>query len=606
MLYDAEGKEIQYTNDRDMNIIIANTLESLRSYFSTRTDKELTTETGFYNQVQESYRIWQRGGDNLVSSVLDMYVSSATNYGAIIHSDKKVGKELTDIFKYWKEYVVNSGMQLPTGLDSVYKEWIIESFGSRLCILYVVWDEVEVPIGSGKMYVMPVKMYVPNAYGIKVIGGDLLGDKKYYFRTKEEMSRSYSSTKDDYEGNYEEQFKNQDKQNNNDSKLPLNKDHSIYVRAIGTRSYENYPIPFLFHRGTAQLIKVKEALRKSDYRTAIGIINDILMIKKGSDELTKLGITYGEKELTALKDLLRERLGTSQAFLTTYDTDMSHVQPDTASLLSRDKYFEVDKDILASLGLINIRIEGERRESELNYKGFMLETQSIMKEFKDIMEKDLYMEFVKRNKDTHPELFKEFSRLLYIYKPINIWITDEGKRLIKNWYNSGLISKRDALETTTDLDYNIEKIERQAETSAGDDEIMYPPIVQNQEEKGLDDKGTPTKPKPNGRPEKASIVTCSNCGYQLDNQILPHIMQDAIQCPNCKYIVDLEGITISTAEEYMAAPAWVENCVNSYMQSPSAKKKYPDAKVRRSHAWAVCQWQYKKVNKGKADGNTKT
>jgi hypothetical protein len=607
MLYDAEGKEIQYTNDRDMNIVIANTLESLRSYFSTRMDKELTVETGFYPQVRECYRIWQQGGDNLVSSVLDMYVSSATNYGAIIHSDKKAGKIITDIFKYWKDYVVNSGMSLPTGLDSVYKEWIMESFGSRLCILYVVWDEVEIPAGSGKRYTVPVTMYVPNAYGIKVVGGNILGDHQYYFRTKEEMERSYLSTKFSYEDNYIEQYKNQDKQKQNDSKLPLNKSHSIYVRALGTRSYENYPIPFLFHRGTAQLIKVKEALRKSDYRTAIGIINDILMIKKGSDELTKLGITYGEKELTALKDLLRERLGTSQAFLTTYDTEMKHISPDTQSLLSREKYFEVDKDILASLGLINIRIEGERRESELNYKGFLLETQGVMKEFKDIMEKDLYMDFVRRNQDAHPELFKEFSRLLYIYKPINIWITDEGKRLIKNWYNSGLISKRNAIETTTDMNYDVEKIERQAESAAGDDDTMYPPIIQNQEEKGIDTQGNPPAKKadPNGRPEKAAIVTCGHCGYQLDTIKLPHIMQDAVLCPNCNYVIDIDGNIISTAEEYTAAPAWVENCVNSFMQSPSAKKKYPDAKKRKSHAWAVCTWQYKKVNKGKANGDSK-
>jgi hypothetical protein len=343
------------------------------------------------------------------------------------------------------------------------------------------------------------------------------------------------------------------------------------VRALGTRSYENYPIPFLFHRGTAQLVKVKEALRKSDYRTAIGIINDILMIKKGSDELTKLGITYGEKEMSALRDLLRTQLSTNQAFLTTYDTDMKHVTPETASLLSRDKYFEVDKDILASLGLINIRIEGERRESELNYKGFMLETQAIMKEFRDIMEKDLYMEFVRRNKETHPELFKEFSRLLYIYKPINIWITDEGKRLIKNWYNSGLISKRHSLETTSDLDYDVEKIEREKETANGDDEKMYPPVLQNQEEKGLDIPGQPIvvlpepKADPNGRPEKAE-------------------------------------------EKYVDAPAEVEKCVTSFMTSPDAIKKYPDEKIRKQHAYAVCTWQHnKKVKKGTTEnGNTKT
>lgn len=597
MLYDANGKEIDYTGDRDQNIIIANTLESLRKYFSTRTDKELTVETNFYKQIAESYRIWQKGGDNLVSSVLDMYVASASNYGSIIHSDSDKGKEITEIFKYWKDYVVNSDLNLPTGLTSVYKDWLIEAWGSRLCILYVVWGKAEIPVGSGKKYYVPVQMYVPNAYGVKVIGGETLGDHEYRFRTKEEMNRNFSDKKQ-YEDVYVEQEKNQAKPSGG-FKIPSKKNHSIYVRAIGARSYQTYPIPFLFHRGTAQLVKVKEALRSSDYRTAIGIINDILMIKKGSDELTKMGVTTGTKELEALRQLIKSRMSNTQAFLTSYDTTMEHVHPETESLLSRDKYFEVDKDILASLGLITVRIEGERRESELNYKGFTLEAEATMKEFRTIMEQEIYVDFIKKNKTEHPELFREFSKLLYIHKPMNIWITDEGKRVIETWYNKGLISKRHGLEATTPLHYNVEKVERKAEQK--DEELMYPPVVQNQEQH----ETNLTEPKkPNGRPQKqtqAALKTCGNCGYQLDTEKLSHVMEKAVQCPNCTYIVTIEGEVISTAKEYMEAPAWVENCVSSYMNSPVAKKKYPNPKVRRQHGWAICQWQYKRKKKANED-----
>lgn len=101
-LYDANGKEIDYTGDRNTNILVANTLESLRQYFSTRQDKELTVKTNFYDQITESYRIWQKGGDNLVSSVLDMYVASASNYGSIIHADTEKGKEVTEILNIGK------------------------------------------------------------------------------------------------------------------------------------------------------------------------------------------------------------------------------------------------------------------------------------------------------------------------------------------------------------------------------------------------------------------------------------------------------------------------------------------------------------------------
>ena len=593
MLYDAQGKEIDYTGDRDTNIILANSIESLRQYFTTRTDKELTVKSDFYEQVKESYRIWQAGADNLVSSVLDMYVASASNYGAFIHSDSEKGKEITEIFKYWKDYVVNANLNLPTGLDAVYKEWLTEAWGSRLCILYVVWQEVEVPLGSGKKYYLPAEMYLPNAYGVKVIGGQTLGDHKYYFRRQDEIERSYSANKNNYQDVYVEQYKNQAKPSGR-LEMPLKKNHAIYVRAIGARSYQTYPIPFLFHRGTAQLVKVKEALRRSDYRTAIGIINDILMIKKGSDELTKLGITYGAKELESLRQLLKSRLSNSQAFLTTYDTEMKHVHPETDTLLSREKYAEVDKDILASLGLITVRIEGERRESELNYKGFMLEAQAVMKEFKDVMEKEIYVDFIKLNKGKHPELFTEFSKLLYIHKPMNIWITDEGKKVIDRWYNKGLISKRHALETTTDLQYGVEKVDRKDEQK--DEKLMYPPVVQNQEQHETN------LTRPNGRPPKpdeqaAALVRCQNCNFEMDMNSIPRAMENAVICPHCNYVITTEGEVISTAEEFTQSPAWVESCVNSYMQSLEAKKKYPNPKVRRSHAWAICQSQFKRLKK---------
>lgn len=95
---------------------------------------------------------------------------------------------------------------------------------------------------------------------------------------------------------------------------------------------------------------------------------------------------------------------------------------------------------------------------------------------------------------------------------------------------------------------------------------MYPPIIQNQEEKGTDIPGKPPAPKsdPNGRPEKAD-------------------------------------------EEYTEAPADVERCVTSFMSSPEAIKKYPDAKIRKQHAYAVCTWQHKKkINKGKVNGDSKS
>lgn len=506
MLNWKKWRDFGKNNNDNTNLILANSLDSIRQYLTTRTDKELVVETDFYKQIIENYRIWQQGGNNLVSPILDMQVGSASNYEATINFTQK-SAELKDILNYWKDYVVNSNLSnIATGLNSVYREWLTESWGSRLCIFYVVWGESEIPLGSGKKYIVPIQIYVPNAYGVKVIGGNTLGDKEYYFRQNSDLDYTKNKEKnnsDNYKDNYLIQYKNPNRalDKSEDIKIPLQENHSIYVRAIGSRSYENYPTPYLFHRGTAALVKVKEALIKSDYRTAIGIINDILLITKGSEELTKQGISYGEKELESLRQLIKTRLGTSQTFLSTYDTQMKHISPDVSSLLSRDKYFEVDKDILASLGLINIRIEGERRESELNYKGWLVEVQGVAKIFKEMIERDVYLDFVKRNIKQYPELFKDFPKLIYAQKPMNIWLSEEGKRLTKTWYSYGLLSKESAIEMTTDVSYEVEKINRENEAEAGDDTTMYPPIIQNQEDKVTDtaspDGGRPSKPVEN-------------------------------------------------------------------------------------------------------------
>jgi cation transport regulator ChaB len=64
---------------------------------------------------------------------------------------------------------------------------------------------------------------------------------------------------------------------------------------------------------------------------------------------------------------------------------------------------------------------------------------------------------------------------------------------IRSAYDRGDLSKRSFVETIG-YDYDQEKIRRQKEADDGDEDLMYPQIITNQEEKGKD-VVIPSKPK---------------------------------------------------------------------------------------------------------------
>jgi len=487
---------------QNMKLVLAAQVQNIVDSLNPRSDKELIAETDYYAQVRDSYDIWHRGGDNIVSSILDAQVQSATFYGADV--DVLGNDDLRKVFQHWKDYVVNDTIStLPTGLEAVEHEWYTEYWTSSMPILYCVWEKRQIPGLGRKQWWLPTIMYVPNSHGIGVKASPMLGDKQYFFREIEEDEKPENDQgtglfQDDEDFQKQNRFQVRPIATDEHKNLPLDPErHTFYPRTIGARISDKFPVPFLYHRNIAKLVKLKKALRRSDYRTAVGIINDILLLKKGSKELTERGIIYGAEEMQAFQNLLESRLANTGVLGTTYDTTAEHVHPDVESMMSKEKYEEVDNDILIALGLLTLTGEGEqRREVQLNPKGLILEVESARKVFKDIIEKDLYLEFRRRNARL---LTGEFDRLVYYQKPMNIWLSVENKRIMRVLYDRGLIGKRDVIGSLTTLDPDVMRQHRVDEKEAGDEDTFYPPVIQNIE-KDPDDLTNP-----NGRPDDTNV-----------------------------------------------------------------------------------------------------
>jgi len=604
MIISEDRNHFYKRSPNEIEIIKAATLESIRNYIETKQDKELKGQTDFYKQILDCYKIWQRGDDNLVSTVLDMMVWSATNYGFSFLSKTK-DTLLSDVLNYWAKNVNRGlGIDIPIGLHNVMREWYTEAWSSRLVVLYVIWGTMKY---NNKLWNVPTALYIPNSYAIGVATSHTVGNNKYYFRTEEEIGNSLEIK--DISNVYRSPYLIQTRQGRDRGKkyIPLKSNHSAYVSKIGTRIWEVLPVPYLYRKNTALLVKVKQALRKSDYRTAIGIINDILLLKKGSKELTEAGVIYGEKELTALNDLLKEKLAASGVLGTSYDTTAEHIHPDVQSLLNRDKYLEIDQDILASLGFLTINIENEKtRIAELNPKPLILEIQGCQSIAKNTLESQIVYEIVKRNSKN---LSQESSSddIIFYQKPMNIWISDEGKRLKRLLYDRGLVSKREAIEVLGETNYDVQKVQHQAEEKDGD--IFFPPVIQNVEkdteptggrpnDTNIDDK-KPNNPDSTKKQNKKVInkaqgdfdCECLDCGKQVSSE--QHCKD--IKCPVCGG--DMRRVSRpgkgqphkEAKENYEEAPAKLERCVDKLMKDSRMIKKYPDAKERKSHAWAICQ-----------------
>jgi len=73
-----------------------------------------------------------------------------------------------------------------------------------------------------------------------------------------------------------------------------------------------------------------------------------------------------------------------------------------------------------------------------------------------------------------------------ISSPVKTFQTDEFKRQIKRLFDAGKMSAQTTVELVGEVDWATEVMRREKESKSGIDYTMYPPIIQNQEDKGID------------------------------------------------------------------------------------------------------------------------
>lgn len=424
---------------------------------------EITVPAEFRVQAKEVRNSLRNDNSGIVNSMLDYAIKAAL----VDYSVETGNQNLTNVFSTWLN-TINGDLRgkIPTGIKPLAKQYFDERWkGSSLCVLRTVWEEKDFGGSLGKLTV-PTKMWVVRGEDIYVEQDEqiIIGKEKYYLVTG----------------------KDPDKNPEHRAIFKINENEAFFVQKPFSRWTDRYPVPFLIQRGLYENMMFMDLVSNKGQKIISKALEYLLVMKKGTEGLAKLGkpdFIYSEDDLKQIKqDLKGKVIGDTTTkgvptYVTNFDTEMEHMIPDYSKAFNSSLMNPIEKKLLAGLGLIEI-VEGtasSRKESILNPKPFIGEVNSGIEDFKQLLH-DVMLEIVERNS----------KRRKYMNNTIRIFNTQPREFIdkdlrdhLRSAYDRGLISKETFLEVVCDGNYMQELERRKKAKGNGDEDVLYPHLVQN-------------------------------------------------------------------------------------------------------------------------------
>jgi|WetSurSiteA1Bulk_404760.scaffolds.fasta_scaffold00377_19 hypothetical protein len=400
----------------------------------------------------------------LVNCVLDFAITAAL----VDYRIECDNEGLSEILEDWLENI-NEDLRgkVPTGITALAKEYFRERWkGSSHLLLRTFFNEK-----NG--LILPTTMFFVDGEDIVVDSNSedgviRLGEETYAIRVA--ADKSSVERKDDI-------------------KLPKLKNEEIFVQ----RPFESWgilePIPFIIKRGIYHNSQFMKLMSQKGELIVSKALEYLLIIKKGTERLTLEGnTTYDEEDLKRAKEDLKTMVDKKKqepgfsSYFTNFDTDISEYIPEYQRAINATIYSPIEKKILAGLGLVDIveSTASTRREAILNPKPFMSEVEQGIMDFKALL-KDIIKITIDKNAKAHPKWMK--ADIDIESSPIKMFMTSDFKSMLRSLYDRGVLSKQTACEIVGELDFDLEVQRRDKETEEELDERMYPPVIQNQEQK---------------------------------------------------------------------------------------------------------------------------
>ena len=463
---------------------------------------------------------------NDVTGLIDSLTTFQVNSAAVNYEIKTNNDQLNKTLRKWlREINIGYNGRLPSGIGALAQEYFKERWkGSTFPVLKIMeWDDE-----NDSKILLPVRMAF-------VDGGSI-----YSLRTS--IDQNYV----DILGYQYFLGRKRDKKN-------LLGDNCILSKP-NARWFTEYPVPYLIKSGVYYNFKIIQSFKDKQAQILDAIFPYLLLIQKNTDQMaTVKGVNYDDAKLTKVSDQYNEIIQRMNDFqfdgqrksktpirVTQHDEKITHVMPDLMVILKEELLAIPEKGILNGLGFVKVAdpMATTRKESILNPKAFIQEIQQGIEDFKQIL-RELIILIQSKNPSKIKYMGNEFR---VMSSPIKGFMTDEFKQTMRSLYDRGLVSKKLAVEVIGEASYEHELEERKIEATRGDDYFMYPPVVTNVEQVGLEYPGNPPA-TPKGVKDLKPLT---------DGIINPNITQDK-QGPEKKnfnmasiVIEGLEGAPYST------------------------------------------------------------
>ena len=422
-------------------------------------EKEIKVPSGYRDQVLVVKEALNNDVSGLVSSLLDFAINCALVQFRVETNNVKLTEKLNN----WLTGV-NSELRgkIPVGINALAKEYFRERWkGSSFLLLRSVWEKSD-------GFKVPTKLWFVDGEDIAITNDDKeminLGDEKYGIRINEAKIRA----------------------------IPSSRNERLFIQKPYTSWGTNYPTPYLIQRGVFKNMKLLSLLEEKGEFIVSRAIEYLMLLKKGTERMALDGrsdFIYSDDDLSAIKEnfskFVKERKSQSgpSAYVTNFDTEMEHSIPDYKKGLEAALYEPIQQRILSGLGIVEV-VEGiasSRREGIMNPKPFISEVNSAIDDFKTLVEDILYT-IVDENSRAHPKYFKGEKVIRLHATPVKEFISDNLREHLRSAYDRGDLSKRTYTSVVCNLDFDVEVNRRKEEYKNNIEVLMYPHIINNQEQ----------------------------------------------------------------------------------------------------------------------------
>lgn len=443
--------------------------------------KDIKVATDFHTRVDQINKIMGNDSSALLVTMVNFMVESAT----VDYRFETGNTNFNEILVNWKKSInKNVNPDIPRGLRSVTQQYLKERWNSSLIVLNIKWGLVD-------NYEVPINLWLTDG-GQVVVDGDT---SKF--------------------GGYEYLVGR-----NHPKPIERNKIKTFLVRKPFEQLYTKYPSPYLVKRGALKHALIKDVIINKQADLINSIVPHILLAKVGSDKSAQQDNFPTEEELINLKD---EVIKMTQQYDQTdvsgknigafpHDVSLENLIPDLTKFLNSTILNPSDKNILASLGLIELEgFSKSRQETILNPKVMVEEVVDAVLDWREMLN-EISLEIVERNKKRHPKIDRDIKVIPGVIKS---FLTSDDKVLIRSAFDRGTVGHQDFCEILP-FDFETTLQRRIQERDLGVDDILYPHKIMNQE--AVPDGGEAPEEVKEESPEKKKT--------EKDIEALTHEIED--------------------------------------------------------------------------------